>query len=39
MVKRCKILDVGCGCGAASLAAVKVDAKKVVANDIDVCKY
>lgn len=29
------ILDVGCGCGAGSIAAAKVGAKRVVANDID----
>ncbi|KAF9800783.1 hypothetical protein SFRURICE_001807, partial [Spodoptera frugiperda] len=32
------ILDVGCGCGAGSIAAAKVGAKRVVANDIDHCK-
>ncbi|XP_045518591.1 electron transfer flavoprotein beta subunit lysine methyltransferase-like [Pieris brassicae] len=36
-VNNCKILDVGCGCGAGALAAAKVNAKLVVANDIDFC--
>ncbi|KAL4219771.1 Electron transfer flavoprotein beta subunit lysine methyltransferase [Mactra antiquata] len=29
------VLDVGCGCGASSIAASMVGAKRVVANDID----
>ncbi|CAH1641864.1 unnamed protein product [Spodoptera littoralis] len=33
--KNYSILDVGCGCGAGSIAAAKVGAKLVVANDID----
>nr|XP_049706329.1 electron transfer flavoprotein beta subunit lysine methyltransferase-like [Helicoverpa armigera] len=35
LVKNRKVLDVGCGCGAGSIAASKMKAKRVVANDID----
>ncbi|CAK1547854.1 unnamed protein product [Leptosia nina] len=35
IVKNQRILDVGCGCGAGALAAAKMSAKQIVANDID----
>ncbi|XP_072946408.1 electron transfer flavoprotein beta subunit lysine methyltransferase-like [Epargyreus clarus] len=37
IVKNRRILDVGCGCGAGAIAASKMQAKHVVANDIDPC--
>ena len=30
------ILDLGCGCGLISILASKLQAKKVIANDIDI---
>ncbi|CAK1589868.1 unnamed protein product [Parnassius mnemosyne] len=35
VVKNRVVLDVGCGCGAGSIAAAFMEAKRVVANDID----
>lgn len=35
IVKNKRILDIGSGCGIASLAAAKVGAREVIANDID----
>lgn len=34
--KKTKVLDMGCGCGAAAIAARLVGAGTVVANDIDI---
>lgn len=34
-----RVLDVGCGCGASSIAASQVAASHVIANDIDHGKY
>lgn len=39
IVKNRQILDIGCGCGAGAIAAAKMNAKAVLANDIDPCKY
>lgn len=39
IVKNRQILDIGCGCGAGAIAAAKMKAKKVLANDIDPCKF
>ncbi|XP_037301111.1 electron transfer flavoprotein beta subunit lysine methyltransferase isoform X2 [Manduca sexta] len=35
LIKDRKVLDVGCGCGAGSIAAIRMKAKYVLANDID----
>ncbi|XP_053620288.1 electron transfer flavoprotein beta subunit lysine methyltransferase-like isoform X2 [Plodia interpunctella] len=35
IIKNKTVLDVGCGCGAGSIAAAKMQAKRVVGNDID----
>ncbi|CAB3237819.1 unnamed protein product [Arctia plantaginis] len=35
IVKNRQVLDIGCGCGAGSIAAAKKNAQRVVANDID----
>ncbi|KAL0811059.1 hypothetical protein ABMA28_010337 [Loxostege sticticalis] len=35
MVKNRRVLDIGCGCGAGTIAAVKMGASRVLANDID----
>ncbi|KAL4713714.1 hypothetical protein ACJJTC_004245 [Scirpophaga incertulas] len=35
IAKNKKVLDIGCGCGAAAIAAAKYDAKYILANDID----
>lgn len=35
MVKNRRILDIGCGCGAGAIAAAKMNAEYVMANDID----
>ncbi|XP_026315942.1 electron transfer flavoprotein beta subunit lysine methyltransferase-like [Hyposmocoma kahamanoa] len=35
IVKNRQILDLGCGCGAGAIAAAKMCAKRVLANDID----
>ncbi|KAL0860651.1 hypothetical protein ABMA27_010000 [Loxostege sticticalis] len=35
MVKNRRVLDIGCGCGAGTIAAVKMGARRVLANDID----
>ncbi|KAJ2945033.1 hypothetical protein O0L34_g1929 [Tuta absoluta] len=35
VVRNRKIIDIGCGCGAGSIAAAKMRAKYVLANDID----
>ncbi|XP_068624236.1 electron transfer flavoprotein beta subunit lysine methyltransferase-like [Battus philenor] len=35
VVKNRSVLDVGCGCGASSIAAAIAGAKRIVANDID----
>lgn len=39
IVKNRQIIDIGCGCGAGAIAAAKMSAKSVLANDIDPCKY
>lgn len=33
--KNLNILDIGCGCGACSIAAFLAGAKQVIANDVD----
>ncbi|XP_060807848.1 electron transfer flavoprotein beta subunit lysine methyltransferase isoform X2 [Amyelois transitella] len=35
IIKNKRVLDIGCGCGAGSIAAAKMQAKRVVGNDID----
>lgn len=35
VVKGKEVLDIGSGCGASAIAAVKAGAKKTIANDID----
>ncbi|KAJ0171946.1 hypothetical protein K1T71_012709 [Dendrolimus kikuchii] len=35
LVKDRNILDIGCGCGAGAIAAAKMGAKRVLANDVD----
>ena len=39
MFKGETVLDVGCGCGASSIAAKMVGASRVVANDTDIGIY
>ncbi|CAH0759790.1 unnamed protein product [Diatraea saccharalis] len=37
LVENHRIIDVGCGCGAGAIAAAKMNADYVLANDIDEC--
>ena len=39
MVAGARVLDLGCGCGSASIAALMGNVDQVLINDIDPCKY